>query len=212
MKLDVYNIGRIDYKKSLELQYELLKKRQENKINDTLLFVLHDHIFTMGRRAKDSQFKVSKDKIKKMGIKISRINRGGEITYHGPGQIVCYNIINIKGRSIKELVNNLEEVTIRLLDDNFNIKSKRHNEHRGVWVGNNKITAIGLEIKKNVTMHGFAFNLNTDLKYYDLIVPCGISEMGVTSLAKILGHEEDNNKVINLIIKKYCEVFDYNCV
>ena len=97
----------------------------------------------------------------------------------------------------------------RNTDDNFNIKSKRHNEHRGVWIGNNKITAIGLEIKKSVTMHGFAFNLNTDLKYYDLIVPCGITEMGVTSLAKVLGHAEDNNKVINMIIDKYCEVFNY---
>ena len=144
-----------------------------------------------------------------MGVKISRVNRGGEITYHGPGQIVCYVICKIKGRSIKELVYNLEEVTIRMLGDNFNIKSKRHNEHRGVWIGNNKITAIGLEIKKSVTMHGFAFNLNTDLKYYDLIVPCGITEMGVTSLAKVLGHKEDYNKVINMIIAKYCEIFNY---
>ncbi len=212
MKLDVLDVGLIEYKKSLELQYKLLKERQQNKINDTIIFAQHPHVFTLGKRAKDSQIKVSEEKVKELGITICRINRGGEITYHGPGQIVCYIILDINnhGRSIKKIVHNLEEVSIRLLKENYNISSYRHEKHRGVWIGNNKITALGLEIKKGFTMHGFAFNINTDLKFYDIIIPCGIKDMGVTSLSNLMGKKIDMNTVKDLLLKYFLEVFMYN--
>jgi lipoyl(octanoyl) transferase len=211
MKLDVLDIGLIEYDKALELQYKLLKKRQQNLINDTLIFVEHPHVFTLGKRATDSQIKITEDRVRELGIKICRINRGGEITYHGPGQIVCYVILNINNhnRSIRKIVHNIEEVSIQLLKENYNINSYRHEKHRGVWIKGNKITALGLEIKKGITMHGFAFNLNTDLKYYDLIIPCGIKDMGVISLNKILGVKEDKGKIKHLLLKYFVEVFMY---
>ncbi len=211
MKLDVLDIGLIEYDKALELQYKLLKKRQQNLINDTVIFVEHPHVFTLGKRATDSQIKITEDRVRELGIKICRINRGGEITYHGPGQIVCYVILNINNhnRSIRKIVHNIEEVSIQLLKENYNINSYRHEKHRGVWIKGNKITALGLEIKKGITMHGFAFNLNTDLKYYDLIIPCGIKDMGVISLNKILGVKEDKGKIKHLLLKYFVEVFMY---
>lgn len=207
--LEIVKTGIMDYEKSLGLQYELHEKRVCDKITDTLVITEHPHVFTMGRRASDSDFKIPKNEIGKTGIKIKNIKRGGEITYHGPGQLVFYIICRIENRGIKEFVHKLEEVSIKFLSDNYNIKAVRHEKHRGAWIGRKKIAAIGLEIKKNVTMHGFSININTDLKYYDLIVPCGITDMGVTSLKEITGHKADMDKTAGLIKDSFCKVFGY---
>jgi lipoyl(octanoyl) transferase len=208
--VDIIKTGMIGYDESLKLQFMLHEKRALDKINDTVIIAEHPHVYTMGRRAPDSHFKIPKDKIISMGIEIKEIQRGGEITYHGPGQIVFYIISKIVNRRVKEFVHKIEETSIRFLSDNYNIKAERHPEHRGVWIGDRKITAVGLQIKNNITLHGFAVNINTDLKYYDYIVPCGIFDMGVTSLKEITGYELDTITVSSQIIKHLTEQFGYS--
>ena len=140
------------------------------------------------------------------------------MTYHGPGQIVGYPIFDLKkhGRDIKQFVWNIEEVFIRMLKEQFNIEAHREGkEYTGVWVGKDKITAIGISVKKWVTMHGFAFNVNTNLDHFDWIVPCGLNDRGVTSLQKLVGKHMDFDEIMELTADYFCKIFnmtgrDYN--
>ncbi len=211
MKLDIIRPGRVEYGEALELQYELLAKRQEGEIPDTLVLLEHPPVITMGRRGAGTDILVSESFLEKNGVAVEKINRGGEVTYHGPGQITGYTIISLDGpnRDIERFIYNLEEVFVRLLDKEYGIKTERDPDHRGVWIGRNKIAAIGIAIRRRTSMHGFAFNVNTNLDHFKWIIPCGLSDRGATSLEKETGHKMDFNHLNDLAAKYFCEVLGY---
>ncbi|MCX7615344.1 MAG: lipoyl(octanoyl) transferase LipB [Clostridiales bacterium] len=208
--MNVVNLGLLDYEKALSIQEKLNKKRIENAIEDTLLIVEHPPVLTLGRKGEYSNILINKDFLKKNGIDIYEINRGGDVTYHGPGQIVGYPIIDLQnyGKDLKKYVEMVEEVFISLLKSRFNINAHREEKkYTGVWVDDEKITAIGIAVRKWVSMHGFAFNVNTNLDHFRWINPCGITDKGVTSLKKLTGGEQDYHDITELVINTFCNVF-----
>lgn len=211
MKLNVLNLGKCDYKKALDIQYNILEKRQKGEIADTLILVEHPPVITLGRHAAESNVVVPEKYLRDNGIGVYHIERGGDVTYHGYGQIVGYPIVDLRGKGIgiREFVEKLEETFIQLLKDKYSVDSGRNPEFTGVWVGNSKITAIGLAVKRGVTMHGFAFNVNTNLDHFKLIVPCGISGKGVTSLKNITVNTIDFDYANKLVLEYFCKIFDY---
>ncbi len=211
MKLRIVNKGIVEYGEALELQKKLLVSRQNEEIPDTLILLEHPPVITKGKRTAEGDILLPEKVLEKQGIGIFEIDRGGEATYHGPGQIVGYLIFNLyeKQRQLKQFVANVEEIFIRLLKNEYGIIADRDLKHRGVWVGNSKITAIGISIHKAVTMHGFAFNVNTNLDHFNWIIPCGITDRGVTSIEKLTGEKEDMAKLKNLTGKYLTEVFGY---
>lgn len=212
MKMNVINLGRCEYEKALEIQYDILKKRQDGVIEDTLILVEHPPVITLGRQANKDNIIGSEKLRENNGIKTFETNRGGDVTYHGPGQIVGYPIFNIKQSKmgIRKFVENIEEVFIKLLKEKYNITANRNPKHTGVWIGNSKIAAIGLAVKRGVTMHGFAFNVNTNLEHFNFIIPCGISHKDVTSVERLLGKPVDFDEEKNSVIKYFSEVFNYD--
>ncbi len=212
MKLNVLFLGRCEYEKALEIQYDILRKRQDGNIEDTLILVEHPPVITMGRRAEKAHIIGSGKLLEHNGIKIFETNRGGDVTYHGPGQVVGYPIFDLKKykMGIRRFVENLEEVFISLLKNRYDIDAERNEEHTGVWIGNNKIAAMGLAVKRGVTMHGFAFNVNTNLDHFKFIVPCGISDKGVTSVEGLVGKNVDFEKEKNYVLEYFCRVFNYS--
>ena len=210
MKITVKKLGLKDYGPVLDLQKQLFEQRQKGRIADTLILVEHKPVLTMGRNAKGSNILTPESILKQHGIDVVKIGRGGDVTFHGPGQLVGYPIINIgeKNLGVVDYVGRLEEMIIDVLAD-FGVKAGTDPENRGVWIGNTKIAAIGVKISRRVTMHGFALNVNTDLNYYRHIVPCGIADKGVTSLhlhRQGIKMEDVEAKVI----EKFCEVFKYD--
>lgn len=214
MKLTILNKGITDYGEALELQKNLLAKRQNEEINDTLILLEHPPVITKGKRTGDHHIVLSDTILKSQSIGIYEIDRGGEATYHGPGQLVGYLIFNLyrKQRELKKFIGNVEEIFIRLLKEEYEITADRDLRHRGVWVGNEKITAIGISIHKAVTMHGFAFNINTNLDHFKWIIPCGITDKGVTSIEKITGNTQEMEKIKHLTGKYLAEIFNYEVV
>ena len=211
MNLNILLPGSMDYKEALDLQEKLLLLRQQKEIEDTLILLEHPPVLTLGRRGEYENILIPPDILEAQGVKIYEVNRGGDVTYHGPGQIVGYPIMDLsnKGKDIKDYILKVEEVIIRLLSDEFGIQAQRdEKKYTGVWVGDEKITAIGVAVKKWVTMHGFAFNVNTDLSHFNWIIPCGITDKSVTSVQKILGKAIELDKMVDLLIKYFCEVFD----
>lgn len=214
MKLNVVNLGKMEYKEALDLQFELLEKRQNNIIDDTLLIVEHPHVITLGRNAKRENVLFSDEYLAEHGVEIMEINRGGDVTYHGPGQIVGYPIVNIKEQKlgVKDFVDKIEQVIIDLLHDRYDIDAKRDDINNGVWVDDEKITAVGFAVKKWVTMHGFALNVNTDLTKFNLIVPCGIQSRTVTTMEKIKKEKIDIERVKDELIEYFTRDFKYENV
>lgn len=215
------NLGSMDYKEAWDLQESLFEelisiKKDKDKADFSghLLFVEHPHVFTIGKNGKDSNLLVNEDFLKSKGASFYHINRGGDITYHGPGQIVGYPILDLDKIEIgiREYIFCIEESVIRCLQ-NYNIAAGRSEGASGVWLDADKsdkirkICAIGVRASRAVTMHGFAFNVNTDLNYYSFINPCGFADRGVTSLKKELGREVDIQEVEELLKKSFSEVF-----
>lgn len=211
MKLKVVDLGRCDYDKALDQQFEYLTMRQQGEIEDTLILVEHPPVITLGNRANSSNIMVSETFLKTQGITLHQTNRGGDVTYHGIGQIVGYPIVDLKAAKIgiRAFVKGLEESFIHLLKDHFQIEAQSHCDHRGVWVGNHKIVALGLAVKRGVTMHGFAFNVNTNLEHFNYIVPCGIPDKGVTSLKALLGREYNLEEIKPLVVDYFMKAFHY---
>ena len=212
MKLNVVSLGRIDYKEALEIQEKILLLRQQRKINNTLLLLEHPPVITLGRRGMYSNIIAAGEKLEAKRINIYEVARGGDVTYHGPGQIVGYPIVNLKdlNRGVKDYVWGIEECFICLLKNEFAISAHRDEKrYTGVWVGDKKITAIGIAVKHWVTMHGFAFNVNTELEHFKWINPCGITDKGVTSLEKLKGYSQDIGKLNGMVADYFCEVFGF---
>lgn len=211
IRIQVVKLGRIDYKKALGLQEKLMALRQAGKGYDTLILLEHPPVLTIGRRGSESNILLPEEMLRANGVSIYNVSRGGDVTYHGPGQIVGYPIfdLNQHGKDIKDFVGKIEEVFIRLLAKEFGIDAHRdEKKYTGVWVGDSKITAIGIAVKHWVTMHGFAFNVNTDLNHFKWINPCGITDKGVTSLEKLTGKPLDFVEMNNMVARYFSEVFD----
>jgi lipoyl(octanoyl) transferase len=183
--LCVASLGVVDYAAALELQSALLSARYQDEIGDTLLLLEHPHVYTLGRGA-DDRYLVAPPP----GVPIHRVSRGGQVTYHGPGQLVGYPILKLEGadRDVIRYLRKLEDAMIDALAT-FGIAAGRRQGLTGVWVGPLKIASIGVGLRRWVTLHGFALNVTTDLRYFDAIVPCGIEGCRMTSIAA-LGHRE----------------------
>lgn len=212
MQLDIIHMGRIEYQRALEYQYELLEKRRRDEIPDTLLLLEHDPVVTLGKRGKDTDMLIPEAELRERGVEIARIDRGGQATYHGPGQLVGYMIINLHNhqRKIKQFVKNIETFIISLLGEHYGISASTEDEHVGVWVHNSKIAAIGISIHHAITMHGFALNVSTDLDYFSLIVPCGIQDRGVTSIERETGRSVSLEEVMDNAGEVFSGVFGYD--
>ena len=209
MRCTVYQLGQIDYSKAYALQVELLKQRINNVTGDVLLLLEHPPTITIGKSGKPENILVSQEELSERGIATFFIDRGGDVTYHGPGQLVGYPIIDLRhrGQDLHRYVHGLEAVLIRTLND-FGIRAGRDKSHRGVWVAGQEMAAIGLRVKKWVTMHGFALNINADLEPFSLINPCGFSDREATSMATVLSQEVPMTAVTEKLLLRFSEIFD----
>jgi lipoate-protein ligase B len=203
------DLGLIEYEKAWDIQHDLWLKRVEEKLPDLLILLEHPHVITLGRRGDRSSLIVSPEVLEAMKISIFHVERGGDITYHGPGQMVIYPILNLKayGYRIVRHIDQLEEVILRVLRD-FGIEGSRDPSNRGVWVKGEKIASVGVAIKQWVSFHGFSLNYETDLKYFDLINPCGLRGKKMTSMAKFLGKKISKEELSEKIIFHFGRVFD----
>ena len=219
------DLGLIDYKKAWDYQENLFQQvvdaKQKNRKSEQkeptpnhLIFCQHPHVYTLGKSGKDANLLINEDFLKSKGATLYRINRGGDITYHGPGQVVGYPILDLDnfGVSIKSYIFQIEEVIIKTLSQ-FGITATRSEGATGVWLDADhpakarKICAIGVRTSHWVSMHGFALNVNTDLNYFEYIVPCGIQGKGVTSIQKELGKPIEISEVHDLLRISFQEVF-----
>lgn len=207
--LTVRELGRVRYQDGLALQAELVTERQAGLIADTLLLLEHEPVFTLGRNARRDHVLLPEEELRARGFDVFEVGRGGDVTYHGPGQVVGYPILDLSPdrRDVHRYVRDLEEVMIRVCGD-YGIAAGRVAGLTGTWVGDAKIGAIGVRIARWVTSHGFAFNVSNDLTPFGLIVPCGIRERGVTSLEQILGRRVDTREVMSRLVERFSEVFD----
>jgi len=197
----------IEYEDALRLQNRLVQARATGKVEDILLILQHPPVITMGKSGKVQNVLASQTTLQEKRIKVIFTDRGGDVTYHGPGQLVVYPILSLRlyGLSVPGYVWNLEEMGIRLLAS-YGIPAGRIEKLRGVWVGNEKIAALGVHLSNWVSKHGLALNVNTDLDPFSLINPCGTGRRA-TSMAKILGHELPMEEIEGSMLKSFGEVF-----
>lgn len=182
-RLDVVDLGRLDYDSALRVQEDFVARRKAGACHDTILLVEHEAVYTLGRNARDSNILLDAAQLQLRDVKVVRTGRGGDVTYHGPGQLVGYPIVSLTARSrgVVWYVGKLEESIIATVG-RFGIEATTDPINRGAWVGERKIAAIGVRVTRGITMHGFALNVTTDLANYEGIVPCGIQGRGVTSM------------------------------
>jgi len=206
--MKIEDLGLIDYKTAWNIQRELVEKRKRGEIPDTLIVLRHHPVITLGRRAKRENVLVSEEVLKKKGVELYFIERGGDVTFHGPGQWVGYPILDLKerGRDISLYLRNLEEVLIRVLKG-YGIEGRRIRGMTGVWVEERKIASIGVAVSRWITYHGFAFNVKPEDEYFSLINPCGLGRE-VTCLEKELGRRVEMGEVKEEIVKEFLKVFE----
>jgi lipoyl(octanoyl) transferase len=208
MQLQVTNLGRTRYADTWELQRKLFELRLEGLVDDVLLFTEHEHVYTIGKGGDENHLLATQHELQTDRVEVFRIDRGGDITYHGPGQIVGYPILDLNGYflDIHRYLRALEEVIIRTLGQ-LGIQSGREEGMTGVWVSGEKIAAIGVKVSRWRTMHGFALNVNTDLMRFSRIIPCGIFHKGVTSIQRILGRIVALEEVEDTLVASFSSVF-----
>lgn len=206
-------LGLVGYGPCRELQEEIHRARAADEIGDTLLMLEHPPVFTIGRQGGKENILVAGDELARRGIEVHQTDRGGNVTYHGPGQLVAYPIVKLasRGLDIHEFVSGLEEVFIRVTAD-FGVQARRRRGYPGVWVGRRKLAALGIAVRKGVTKHGIAFNVSPRLDDFKLIIPCGISGCEVTSLTRELGDQApDMSQVLPRALHHFEEIFgDFN--
>ena len=210
----IVDVGLIGYAQAWELQKRLVAARKTGAIEDVLLLCEHPHVITLGRNGKREHLLASEQVLRQKGVEFHASDRGGDITYHGPGQLVGYPILNLGAirKDVVWYVRMLEEVMIRVCAD-FGLAARREPGKTGVWVDQDahreaeKIGAIGVHISRWVTSHGFAFNVSTDLRFFDLIVPCGIAGRAATSLEKVFGRGVERKEVAPNLTRHFGEVF-----
>jgi len=205
----------VPYAEALAMQRALVEDRRAGRIDDTLLLVEHPHVLTLGVRGDGgrSHILATPEALARRGIEVHETGRGGDVTYHGPGQLVGYPILDLKPDrcDVHRYVRDLEDVLIRTAAS-YGIDAARIGGLTGVWVGRDKLAAIGVRIARWVTSHGFALNVTTDLDCFDLIVPCGIPDRGVTSLSRLLGRPVGLTDVEDRLTAHFCAVFTYGIV
>jgi len=201
-------LGMIDYQEAWDLQARLAHERAQRLISDQLLLLEHQHVFTFGRRGRTENVLSNDEQITAAGAQLIHSDRGGDVTYHGPGQLVGYPILFLEEteRDVPGYVRHLEEAVIRTLAD-YGIAAGRERQYPGVWVGDEKICAVGVKISEWVTLHGFALNVSTDLDFFRHIVPCGIAGKGVTSMERLLPGVPAVRKVGDAFAVHFAEVF-----
>jgi lipoyl(octanoyl) transferase len=208
--LDVRRLGLVSYTDGVALQKALVEERRADRIPDTLLLLEHPHVITLGVKARNTLANVRADSqvLAARGVEIHESGRGGDVTYHGPGQLVGYPILDLRPDrcDVHRYVRDLEDVLIRAVGD-YGLEAGRIPGLTGVWTGNEKIAAIGIRISRWITSHGFALNVATDLDYFNLIVPCGITDRGVTSLAARLGRPVSLDEAADRVIVHFADVF-----
>jgi lipoyl(octanoyl) transferase len=211
--LSYVDLGFIDYKEAWDLQYKIHTSRVQGNVRDHFLLLEHPNTYTLGKTADKSNLIGNEEYLKEKNISVYDIDRGGDITYHGPGQIVGYPIINLNDwkQDTHKYLRALEEIIIRVCLE-FGLIGRRDPEYTGVWIEDRKIAAIGIKVSRWVTMHGFAFNINTDLSLFNGIIPCGISDKAVTSLSKETNKTVEINFVKSLILQHFTEIFEYNSI
>lgn len=202
--------GGAGYAEVLALQESLHARRAAGEIPDTLLLLEHRPVYTLGRSASENNILFSEEALRRAGIERAVTSRGGDVTYHGPGQLVGYPIVHLgeAGLRVLEYVTGLEEALIRAAAA-YGVEAGRDPRNRGVWVGNCKLAALGIRVAHQVTMHGFALNVNTRLDDYRGIVACGLRDAGVTSLSRLLGRELDMAEVKGRVAEAFRSVFGY---
>ena len=207
----IIDLGLMDYKKAWDLQRDLWSRRVKGELPDVLLFLEHPHVITLGRRGNRSYLIASQEVLDTMAIPIYHVERGGDVTYHGPGQLVVYPILDLKGYGYRLIryVDQLEEVILRTLKD-FGMEGGKDTLNRGVWVNGEKIASVGVAIKRWVSFHGLALNYGTELNYFDLIHPCGLVGKKMTSMEKILGEKVPRESLIERICFHFKEIFPRN--
>jgi lipoyl(octanoyl) transferase len=209
-RVEIRRLGLVPYGEALALQRALVEDRRAGRVGDLLLLVEHPHVLTLGVRGDGgrSHILATADTLAAHGVEVHETGRGGDITYHGPGQIVGYPILDLKPDrcDVHRYVRDLEEVLIRTAAD-FGVEASRVEGLTGVWVGGEKIAAIGVRIARWITSHGFAFNVSTDLDYFKLIVPCGIADRGVASLDRLLGRAVERPEVEDRIAANFRVIF-----
>ncbi|TKG95064.1 lipoyl(octanoyl) transferase LipB [Puteibacter caeruleilacunae] len=213
--------GVLDYQEAWDKQEEIFnlqlkRKKEKQPTSNTLIFVEHPHVYTLGKSGDQTNLLIAENLLKQIKATYYKVNRGGDITYHGPGQIVGYPILDLEHFNMyyKEYIDRLEEVVIQYLKQEYGIESHRSDGATGVWLGegamSRKICAIGTKGSRYVTMHGFALNINTDLKYYDYINPCGFTDRGVTSVEKEIGKKLNIEEEKEKLVKYFEQVFEMN--
>lgn len=209
--LSVTDLGAgVGYAEALELQERLHAQRVAGAVPDTLLLLEHRPVYTLGRSAAADHILYSEEALRQAGIERVETTRGGDVTYHGPGQLVGYPIVHLGDAGVKVLayLTALEEALIRAAAG-FGIVAGRDARNRGVWVGNDKLAALGIRVSRQVTMHGFALNVSTALSDYGGIVACGLKDAGVTSMARVLGQTPEMGEVKRRVVEAFCGVFGY---
>ncbi len=209
----IRRLGLLPYGEALQLQEALVSRRQRGEIDDTLLLLQHTPVVTLGRSANRENVLFSREALQARGVALFETGRGGDVTYHGPGQVIGYPIIDLSPdrRDVHRYVRDLEDVMISTCAD-YSVAAQRIPGMSGCWVGEGKIGAVGVRIARWVTSHGFAFNVATDLDAFDLIVPCGITDRSVTSLAAELGHEVPVPDVMDRLAADFATVFEREAV
>jgi lipoyl(octanoyl) transferase len=207
--VDTAYLGRIDYPAGVRLQDERVAAVQEGRRREALFLLEHDPVLTLGRGARRENIVAGEDELRRLGIAVHACGRGGDVTYHGPGQLVGYPILDLAPdrKDVWRYVRDLEEALILTLAE-YGIEARRFQRLTGVWVGEEKIAAIGVRVSRWVTSHGFALNVATDLSHFRTIVPCGIREYGVTGLDRLLGTVPDVAEVARRFAPHFGRVFD----
>jgi len=200
------DLGTLEFPAALCLQERLVELKHREASSDILLFLEHPHVYTLGRGGNELNVRCAQD------VPVYRTSRGGDVTYHGPGQLVVYPIIDLRSKLRKDVhryVRNLEQSAIDTLAD-FGVATTRRPPHTGIWIEARKITAIGVAVRRAITYHGLALNVNTDLGYFERIVPCGLTWADVTSMQKELGSEQNLGAVRERFLHHFAEIFGYH--
>jgi lipoyl(octanoyl) transferase len=200
------DLAHMDYPTALALQERIVDLKQRQDAPDVLLFVEHPHVYTLGRGGEEANVLAAKD------VPVIRTSRGGDVTYHGPGQMVAYPIIDLCSKlrkAVHRYLRNVEMSAIHTLKD-FDLEGTRRPPYAGIWIDNRKIAAIGIAVRRSITFHGLALNVNTDLAYFNRIIPCGLNWADVTSMAKELGKEQSAERVRDRFLIHFAEVFGYS--
>lgn len=213
--LEVRRLGTMDYDEALALQRALVEERRANRVPDLLLLLQHPPVITLGVKGDGGRTNIvaSEARLRELGITVHETGRGGDVTYHGPGQIVGYPILDLRPDrcDVHRYVRDVEEVMIRVCAD-YGVTAGRIKGLTGAWVGAEKIGALGVRISRWITSHGFAFNVSTDLDHFKLIVPCGISDRGVTSLETLTGTRVGVEDVEDAFVRRFADVFERQVV